>query len=304
MTRIAVTGASGFIGRHLCAAAASAGIACVALGRESLRAGVLEPAIEGCDAVLHLAGRAHVLHETSNSPEAEFREVNVTLTKRVAAAARDVGVGRFVYVSSAGVLGQVSPPEGLDDTSPPQPYDAYTRSKLEAERLLAGELPGSVPFTIVRPPLVYGPGARGNFERLVRAVLAGWPLPVGGLRARRSMVGVRNLVDLLLRASLDAGAEGATMLVADRELVTAGEFVRAVAHAAQRRPRILDVPAPVLKVGLRLIGRGPDVARLMQPFVLRPSAVQHRLGWSPPHSFHEELDWTLASIADPKGGSA
>jgi len=300
MSRIAVTGASGFIGRHLCAAAASGGVTCVALGRDSLRAGAIEPAIEGCDALLHLAGRAHVLRERSDSPEDEFRKVNVTLTGQVAAAARNVGVGRFVFVSSAGVLGQVSPPEGLDDQSPPQPYDAYTRSKLEAEQLLATGLGGAIPLTIVRPPLVYGPGARGNFERLVRAVLAGWPLPVGGLRARRSMVGVRNLVDLLLRAALGAGAEGATMLVADRELVTVGEFVRAVAHAAQRKPRIIDLPEPVLNAGLRAIGRSPDMARLAHPFVLRPSEAQRRLGWLPPRSLQEELHWTLASVADMK----
>lgn len=301
MSRLAVTGASGFIGRHLCATAASAGITCVALGRDSLRAGAIEPAIEGCDAVLHLAGRAHVLRETSDAPDAEFRHVNVTLTRQVAIAARNVGVGRFLFVSSAGVLGQVSPPEGLDDLSPPRPYDSYTRSKLEAEQLLASELRDSIPLTIVRPPLVYGPGARGNFERLVRAVRAGWPLPVGGLSARRSMVGVRNLVDLLLTAAIGDGAEGATMLVADRELVTVGEFVRAVARAAQCTPRILDVPAPLLKAGLRALGRGADLARLSQPFVLRPSEALCRLGWSPQRSLHEELDWALASMGAVKG---
>ena len=290
---IAVTGAQGFIGQHFCASLLSAGMGCVELSRESLADGELERRLHGCEVVVHLAARAHVLREYASSPAAEFYSANVTLTQRVARAAVAAGVGRLVFVSSAGVLGQVSPPGGFDDAHLPNPYDSYTRSKLEAEQSVLEAQSSGLETVIVRPPLVYGPGARGNFDRLLAAVLAGWPLPVGGIHARRSMIGVRNLSDFLLRTSVCPEAVGQTLLVADNEPVTVGEFVRAIAVAAHRSTRVISVPNPLLRLALAAIGKGADVARLTQPFEIRAVQARTRLGWVPPHSMHDELAWTL-----------
>jgi len=296
MTTIAVTGAQGFIGRHLCALISRSELKYVALSRQSLSAGGLTQELSGCSAVIHLAARAHVLHESASSADVEFRAANVTLTQRVAEAARSAGVRRFVFVSSAGVLGPASPADGFDDTSPPRPHDAYTRSKLEAERWLTEEFSAALDVTIVRPPLVYGPGARGNFDRLLRAVLSGWPLPVGAIDARRSMVGVRNLSDLLLRAATSPRVAGACMLVADEEMMTVGEFACAIAESAGRKPRIVAVPLQVLKLGFAAVGRRADFVRLTQPFVLRAVQARRLLSWVPPYRMRDELDWTVAEV--------
>ena len=296
MNTIAVTGAHGFVGRHLCAHIADSACGYVALSRESLSADALPQQLSGCGAVIHLAARAHVLRESSGSPDDEFHEANVALTVRVAAAARTAGVRRFVFVSSAGVLGCESPAEGLDDASSARPHDAYTRSKLEAEQRLTAQFSGSLEVTIVRPPLVYGPGARGNFDRLLRAVLSGWPLPLGSIEARRSMIGVRNLTDLLLRAATRPGVEGTCMLVADSEPATISEFAHAIARSAGCNARILPVPVPLLEAALAAAGRRADFLRLTRPFVLRPVVARRVLSWAPPHAMSDELDWTIAEL--------
>jgi UDP-glucose 4-epimerase len=290
---VAVTGAQGFIGRHFCARLSSSGMGCVELSRESLVGGELERRLRGCDVVVHLAARAHVLRESASSPVAEYHAANVLLTQRVAGAAAAAGVRRLVFVSSAGVLGQVSPPGGFDDSHPPNPYDAYTRSKLEAEKSVLLAQATGLQTVIVRPTLVYGPGARGNFDRLLAAVRAGWPLPLGGIDARRSMIGVRNLTDLLLQASVCADAAGCTMLAADAEPVTVGEFIRAIAAAAQVKERVFSIPNPLLQFALALVGRRADVARLTQPFEIHAGEARQRLGWVPAYSMSDELAWTM-----------
>ena len=206
------------------------------------------------------------------------------------------GVRRLVFVSSAGVLGQISPPGGFDDSHLPNPYDSYTRSKLEAEHSVLDAQSTGLEVAIVRPVLVYGPGARGNFDRLLAAVLAGWPLPVGGISARRSMIGVRNLTDLLLRTSICPEAVGRTVLAADDKAVTVGEFVREIAAAAHRRARVISVPSPLLHLALAALGKKADIARLTQPFETHAVDARTRLGWVQTHTMRDELAWTLRVV--------
>jgi nucleoside-diphosphate-sugar epimerase len=294
MTIIAVTGASGFLGRHLCPELISAGNEVIEISRANLASEALCPMLEGADVVVHLAARAHVLSETSADPRAEFWKSNVHLTQSMAHAAKSAGVRRFVFVSSAGVLGSRSPPGGFEDDSIPCPHDAYTASKLEAEAWLNAEIGADMQLAIVRPPLIYGPGAKGNFMRLLRLALKGWPLPIGSFRAQRSMIGVRNAVDLIRVIATDRRVPRATLLAADRETMSVSELFSAVARYAGRKPWLAPVPPVLIRSLLGLTGRRSDIVRLTDPFVLRPTVAHSQFGWMPPHLLQDELQRTVS----------
>jgi nucleoside-diphosphate-sugar epimerase len=301
VSKIAVTGASGFIGRHLCATLKSRGDNVVSLSRQDLGSPDLARKLEGVRAIVHLAARAHILHESSTDPAEEFRGANVRLVQVTAGAARSAGVSRFVFLSSAGVLGPRSPEGGLHDCSLPSSYDLYTSSKLEAEEWLTTELPGSMQLIILRPPLVYGPGARGNFMRLLRFALKGVPLPIGDLLAQRSMIGVRNVVDLIRVLVADTYVTRATLLAADGETISVCELYRTVARLAGHDPWLAAVPASILRWALKFTGRKSDIARLSDAFVLKPTIAKLQFGWNPPYSLRQELEYTVSSELESVG---
>jgi nucleoside-diphosphate-sugar epimerase len=308
MTVIAVTGASGFIGRHFCRELADGPCRIVPIlrpGSAPMRGASIvdfdEPlqasaALRGAHAVLHLAARAHVLDEENQPNVAAYRSANTELTTKVALAAVAAGVQRFVFVSSAGVLGRSSPPAGFDDTSAPHPHDAYTRSKLEAEQWLTEHCAGEIELVVVRPPLVYGPDARGNFGRILRAAALGRPLPVGSLRAPRSIVGVRNLSHFLMVCLMHPNAPGPPMLVAEPETATLADLAEEIARLAGVRSGSFRAPAGLLAAGLRLLGRGADAARLVSPFEIRVSRAQTALGWRPSFERSAEMAWTVRTF--------
>ncbi len=210
--RILLTGASGFIGSHLCPALAAAG--------HELRA-----TVDGCDAVVHLANIAH----TSASPR-ELHRVNVEGTLAQARAALGAGARRFVYLSSLKAA---------------QPDDAYGRAKSIAEQALL-QLEGLEPV-ILRPPLVYGPGVKANFLALMRAVDRGWPLPLASIRNRRSLIYVGNLVDAILRC-LEGPAVRKTYAVSDGTSVSTPQVCRALARALGRPARLWPFPPALLRL--------------------------------------------------------
>jgi UDP-glucose 4-epimerase len=267
------------------------------LNRRQLAAPDLAPTLINVDCLMHLAGRAHVLRAVNAHGEHAYHEANVQLTQAVVGACARAGVGRVVFLSSAGVLGRCSPPAGFTDSSPPAPYDAYTHSKLQAEQWLREQAARQLQVVIVRAPMIYGPGAPGNFSRLSHAVRAGWPLPIARLRAPRSMLGVRNLADLLHHAGSDAAAAGQTMLVADRERISVAELARSLGRHMGRPVRLLPLPPVVLAGLLRVLGRSADVARLLDPFELYPTIAAERLRWSAPFSLEQELAWAVTPVA-------
>jgi nucleoside-diphosphate-sugar epimerase len=292
VSNIAITGASGFIGRHLCATLSSLGNNVISVGRQDIGSPDLARRFEGVQALVHLAGRAHVLRESTSAEE--FRDVNVRLVQTTARAARSAGVGRFVFLSSAGVLGSRSPRGGFHDHSSPSPYDLYTSSKLDAEEWLNAELDGNMELAILRPPLVYGPGARGNFMRLLRFALKGVPLPIGNLREQRSMIGIRNLVDLIGVLVADPRVKRETLLAADRETTSVCELYRTVSRLSGHDPWLARAPSSMLEWLLRLTGRRSDIARLLHAFLLKPTFAESKFGWTPPYSLEEELQYTIS----------
>ncbi len=207
--RVFVTGASGFIGSHLCPALAAAGHK-------------LHASVEGCDAVVHLANIAH-----TSASVAELHRVNVEGTIAQAKAALAAGAGRFVYLSSIKAM---------------RPDDAYGRTKSVAEQALL-QMEG-LEAVILRPPLVYGPRVKANFLALMRAIDRGWPLPLASIENRRSLIYVGNLVDVILRC-LEGPAQGKTYAVSDGAPVSTPELCRAIARALGRPARLFPF-APAL----------------------------------------------------------
>jgi nucleoside-diphosphate-sugar epimerase len=300
---VLVTGAGGFVGRALCEALAASGRpfrACVRRPHPDLPGAVAvgeigpdtdwRAALEDVDAVAHLAARTHVMRETAADPLAEYRRINVLATERLARSAAARGVRRLVFVSSVKVNGESTRERPFTEDDPPQPEDAYGATKWEAEQLLhrvAGE--SGIEIVVLRPPLVYGPGVKGNFLRLMDLVARGVPLPLGRVTNRRSLIYVGNLADAIARALAAPQAAGRTYLVSDGEDVSTPELARAIARALGVRPRLLPAPAALLELGAALTGRRAQAARLLGSLQVDGSRIRRELDWRPPFSLARGL---------------
>ena len=306
---VLVTGAGGFVGSALCARLAERGYRVRAATRSALQGslpssvqgiviGDIGPqtdwtsAVEGADAVVHLAARVHMLRDTAADPLAEYHRINVDGTRSLALAALRGSVRRFIFLSSAKVHGERSVrPFQADDE--PAPADAYAVSKLAAEMELQQTLAGSATqWTIVRPPLVYGPGVRANFLRLMSAVMRGVPLPLGAIENRRSLIYLGNLVDALQACIERPGAEGRTLLVSDGEDLSTPELVRRLAAALGRPARLLPVPVALLRLAGFLTGKSPALNRLVDSLQVDSAAIRNALNWAPPYSVDQGLGET------------
>jgi UDP-N-acetyl-alpha-D-quinovosamine dehydrogenase len=293
--RALVTGAGGFVGAALVdrlgrdgwivraigrgAAALPGGIECEDLAAaESDR---LDDWFDGIDVVFHLAGRAHRRDVGTQREHYEaYRHDNVATTVALFAAAQRNRATRFVYLSTIKVLGDVSrEPFGVDDT--PDPRDVYAQTKLEAERHLQyAQLRGATAVTIVRPPLIYGPGVAGNLHALLWLVANRVPLPLGCANAPRSLLALANLLDLLLCATADA-APFRVLHARDDEDCTVAELVVMLAQALERRPLLVSVPRSLMRLVLALLRRRDLYQRLFQPCQVDDSATRESLGWRP-----------------------
>lgn len=307
--RVLVTGASGFIGTALCEMLAEQGYAVRAVRRgvtplagrpfESVAVGELGPetdwsaALPDVQAIVHLAARVHVMHETAADPLAEFRHLNVAATAHLARRAAAAGVKRFVYVSSIKVNGERTEGQAFTADARPCPEDAYGQSKFEAEQVLR-EIGGrtGLEVVIVRPPLVYGPGVKGNFLSLLRWVDRGLPLPLARCDNHRSLVGITNLADLLLRCVSHPAAVGRVFLAGDGEDLSTPELVRRLARALNRPARLLPVPQSWLRFAARALGRPGVYERLCGSLQIDIGDARQMLDWIPPLSVDEELERT------------
>lgn len=309
---VLITGANGFVGKAVSKALLQRGDRVVGAVRRARTAadGVREwlldaddfqgieqrwPVALHCDAVIHLAARVHVMHDTTADPLAAYRATNVEGALRVAAAARRWGARRFVFVSSIKAVAESSVGRPLTETDEPAPSDAYGISKLEAERaLLEYGRESGLEIVIVRPPLVYGPGVRANFLQLMSAIARGVPLPLGAIAARRSLVFVDNLADALVHCTTDPRAAGDTFHVTDGRDLSVSELARALATQLHAPARLVPVPVGVLRLAGRLSGRSAQVDRLIGELRLDSSHIRERLGWHPPHTVEHGLLETAA----------
>jgi UDP-4-keto-D-QuiNAc 4-reductase len=313
---ILVTGATGYVGSALAARLAAAGVKLRTASRRHPGASLNAPhfslpempgpadwraATEGAGAVIHCAARAHVLRETEAAPLEAFRRVNTRMTLELARAAHEAGVRRFVFVSSIGVCGGETFGKPFDHDSPAHPHSLYAVAKSEAEtglRRLGDET--GLEVVIVRPPLVYGPDAAGNFARLVRLVDKGLPLPFAGLANRRSLVGLENLVDFLRVCTAHPRAPEITHAVCDGPALSTAELVRAIARALDRPARLVPFPAFLLRKLLEAAGRGGMAQQLFGSLEIDSSASREMLSWSPPSSMADEMNRVAQAFRSPK----
>lgn len=302
---VLVTGATGFVGRACVDALLGAGYrvrrvlrsACPAiLGVEDIVTGDLvdvadwSGAVRGVDAVVHLAARVHVMRETVADPRTLFHRINVEVTRRLAEAAAHAGVRRFVFVSSVKVQGERSPGRPFTEDDPPAPEDAYGASKRDAEAVLADVAATTgLEVAVLRPPLVYGPGVGGNLRTLLGAVARGLPLPLGGVRNRRSLVYVGNLADAIVRCVASPAAAGRTFLVDDGEARSTAQLVADLARASGRAPRLPAMPPALLRRVAGWLGQGEAARRLLDDFEIDSGALRRALDWTPPFSYAEGI---------------
>lgn len=304
--RVMVTGASGFVGQAFCSECAKRGHAVVAASRtafafsEPVRPVVVgdiadrtdwREALQGIDVVVHLAARVHVMRDTAGDPLAEFRKVNVEGTRNLARQAAEAGVRRFIFLSSVKVNGEAtSPGRAFTPDDDPAPEDAYGVSKLEAEQALLDLCSRTgMEFVIIRPPLVYGPGVRGNFQAMLRGIRRGIPLPLGAIDNRRSLIALDNLTDLMATCLAHPAAANQVFMAADGEDVSTTMLLRKVAAAYELPARLVPVPAGWLRIGAALLGRRAAADRLLGSLVVDASKARAMLGWTPVVSMDEQL---------------
>jgi nucleoside-diphosphate-sugar epimerase len=293
--KVLVTGATGFVGRAVVAALAADGEEVHAAVRATEQAAPQPPfprgvtivrhgdlgepvdwasPLAGMDAVVHLAGIAHA---GPGIADERYDRVNHLATEALAAAAHTAGVGHLVFISS--IRAQTGPTAGhvVNERDEPRPTDPYGRSKLAAERAVARS---GVPFTILRPVLVYGPGVKGNLRALMRLAALPVPLPFGALTARRSLVNLANLAGAISFVLHHDVCAGEIYVVADPEPLTLAEIVTALRQGVGKPPGLIAMPPALLRLALAALGRGSNWEQINGALVADPGKLM-AAGWRP-----------------------
>ncbi|MBH3428786.1 UDP-glucose 4-epimerase family protein [Pseudomonas alkylphenolica] len=302
-----LTGASGFVGQAILKRLTAEAVPVIAALRSNAKTPDVpvstvrfeslgqvhdwRASLTGCDVVIHCAARVHVMNDTAVDPLAAFRKVNVDGTLELARQAAEVGVKRFIFVSSIKVNGEGTErghAYRADDV--PAPMDPYGVSKMEAEHglLRLGKDTG-MEVVIVRPVLVYGPGVKANFQAMMRWLDKGVPLPFGAIDNRRSLVALDNLVDLLVTCMTHPGAANQIFLVSDGEDLSTTQLLRKMALALGKSARLLPVPAGWLQAGAVMLGKRSLSQRLCGSLQVDIEKTRALLGWVPPVGVDEAL---------------
>lgn len=313
-SRVLVTGSTGFVGSQLCRTLSASGWNVVAAHRRreptSSISGVFtaylplsagtedwQRALQSVQCVVHLAARVHQLGSAGKSASA-FLEVNVAGARFVAEQAARAGVRRLVFLSSIKVNGEGGTRRQYRADDVPNPRDPYAVSKLEAEEMLrdfCGRC--AMELVIIRAPLVYGPGVRANFRRLMQLAALGLPLPFRSVDNRRSLISVWNLVNFIELSLVQPDAAGATWLISDGEDLSTPDLLRRLARLMHRPDRLFAFSPQVLQRAASLLGLGPEMSRLCDSLVIDPTPAHARLNWRPIVGVEDGLARTVEAFA-------
>lgn len=303
-----VTGASGFIGSRLCDSLESQGVEIVAVSRTSKLRKVSVPVdlsveslsdqhLQGVRTIVHCAARAHVTREGSSDPLAAYRRLNVDATLKLANQAARAGVHRFIFLSSIGVNGNSthsalhpSSPLQFDESHTPSPHDMYAISKWEAERgLWQIQHETGMEVVIIRPPLVYGPGSKGNFSTLLELVKKGAPLPLKAVKNQRSFLALDNLVSFIAMCITHPEAANELFVIADGEPISTAQLLQRVANAGGKKARLMWFPVNLMFCIARLLGKQSVAESLFGSLKVESSKAHSLLGWMPVVTMDEQL---------------
>jgi nucleoside-diphosphate-sugar epimerase len=289
---IFITGSNGFVGKALIRECQKKNIKFVGADRklygDLTKQDHWEKFLEGVSAVVHLAARVHVMNEVDSDPLKAFREVNVLATLRLAEAAKKMKVRRFIFISSIKVNGEETPTRPFSADDVPAPQDPYGVSKYEAEKeLMKLHEEGVFEVVIIRPPLIYGPGVKANFEKLMVFVKKDIPLPFGLVKNRRSLVSVYNLADLILMCVQNPKASGNVFLASDDESLSLKELLLKMGKVTKRYPHLVPVPVTLMKFAAKILGKEDYAHRLFGNLELNIDKTKTILNWKPPYTFEE-----------------
>ena len=308
--RFLVTGANGFVGQALCNALLQQGHevrgavrhcgVMLASGVSRMVVGEINDetdwsaALVGVDIIIHLAARVHVMHETSQDASREFRRTNVAGTENLARSAAVRGIKRMVFASSIKVNGEETlAGHRFNENDIPMPRDAYGISKWEAEQMLHRVAQDTaLEVVIVRPPLVYGAGVKGNFAQMLNVLDKGIPLPLASVRNLRSLIYIDNFADALLQCAVLPQAAGQTYLVGDGEDIATPDLLRQLGAAVGRQARLLPCPTVLLKAGGWILGRSEQMDRLVGSLQVDSSKIRRELSWLPLFTVQQGLKMT------------
>lgn len=313
MSTILLTGANGFVGQHLGAYLVNQGHRVIATSRRSdvvfdyipahvVQVGDIDAktdwtaTLEGVEVIIHLAARVHVMREKAADPLMEFRSMNAEGTLRLAQQAAETGIRRLVYLSSIKVNGEGTINHPFTEQDETIPKDPYARSKWEAEQHLMDVASHTgLEVSIIRPPLVYGPGVQGNFLSLLGLATKGWPLPLASIHNRRSLVGIQNLCNLIELCTHHPRAAGEVFLVSDGLDISTPELMRLLARLMSRPCRLWPFPTSMLAAISKLLGLQGVWERLAGSLQVDISKARQQLGWEPPVPLEQGLadtvDW-------------
>lgn len=318
-TRVLITGCNGFIGRSLAKHLLSIGCRVRGTIRRAGSADALPPgtqpvvvpdigpetdwrsALDGIDIVIHLAARVQQEKGRAGTLDSEYFRINADGSARLARSCADNGVNRLIFASTVKVIGEGAC-RPYTENDPENPHGAYAESKLAAERaLMRISARSELEAVILRPPLVYGPGVKANFLKLIRLVEKQIPLPLAGVANRRSLLFIDNLIEVIALCMQHPSAEGQTFLVADDEYLSTPELIREMAGQIGVSSRLFACPLFILRPAAALIGRAPEMRRLLGSLYLDTRKIQHKLQWHPRFSTQAGI---AATLADYQRGAA
>ena len=313
---IQVVGANGFIGSHLVEYLQRQGLQVQAVTRNhstkpyfnnriqptiyNLTNAQLNDAslsLKKIDTIIFCAGRAHILKEESKNSLEEYRRVNVELALQFLEAAKKSDVRRFIYISSIGVNGnRTHSGMAFNENSPHSPSDLYARSKLEAEQKLTQLASNSnTELVIIRPPLVYGPNARGSFSSLLKLAKTGWPLPLSNINNQRSFIYIGNLVNFIYTSINHPAAANQIFIVSDSENISTSQLLHRMRKAMGIKSKLFYSPAWALKILAYCTGNSDALKKIYSSLILDTSKAKNLLGWSAPFTIDEGLKSTIIS---------
>jgi nucleoside-diphosphate-sugar epimerase len=317
--KVLVSGASGFVGTALCAELFRLDYSVRAAARsapiqiknfETVLVGEINgetdwsQALSGIKVVVHLAARVHVMKDNTVNPMEAFRKVNINGTLNLARQAAKAGVQRFIFISSIKVNGENTlPGQPYTSEDQPAPIDPYGFSKREAEdelRQLAIET--GMDVVIIRPPLVYGPGAKGNFQMMLHWLKKGIPLPLGAIPNKRSFIVLDNLIDLIITCINHPAAANQIFLASDNEDLSTTELLQRLGNALGKPAKLLPLPVWLLNTGAKLLGKRDIAQRLCDSLQVDISKTRTLLNWNPPMTVDEAFKKTATDFLLPPLG--